>query len=96
MEAAVVASPHATRSNAVKAFVILNQEIQPSKELADELFNFCENNLARYKIPRIIQFVDSLPKTISGKIRRVELRANEAMDKQQKKVLKEEYYHPKY
>ena len=96
VEAAVVASPHATRSNAVKAFVILNQEIQPSKELADELFNFCENNLARYKIPRIIQFVDSLPKTISGKIRRVELRANEAMDKQQKKVLKEEYYHPKY
>lgn len=96
IEAAVVASPHPTRSNAVKAFVILNKEVEPSQALAEELFQFSEANLARYKIPRIIQFVDALPKTISGKIRRIELRANEAMNKQQKNTLEHEYYHSKY
>lgn len=96
IEAAVVASPHPTRSNAVKAFIILHEGVEPSKELADEIFAFSEAHLARYKIPRIVQFVDTLPKTISGKIRRVELRANEAMDKQNKTDLPHEYYHSKY
>lgn len=96
VETAVVASPHATRSNAVKAFIILGEGYQPSKELAEEIFKFSETHLARYKIPRIVQFVESLPKTISGKIRRVELRANEAVDKQNKTILQNEFYHSKY
>lgn len=96
VEAAVVASPHPTRSAAVKAFVILNKDYVPTKELAEELFKFSEDNLARYKIPRIVQFVETLPKTISGKIRRVELRANEALDKQNKTEIENEFYHSKY
>lgn len=96
VEAAVVASPHTTRSAAVKAFVILSKDYTPSKELAEELFRFSEDNLARYKIPRIIQFVETLPKTISGKIRRVELRANEALAKHNKEELENEFYHSKY
>ena len=96
IEAAVVESPHPTRSNAVKAFIILREGVTPSKELAEEIFTFSEAHLARYKIPRIVQFVETLPKTISGKIRRVELRANEAMNKQNKVVIPHEYYHSKY
>lgn len=96
VEAAIVASPHETRHSAVKAFVVLSKDHSPSEELANQIFEFSEANLARYKIPRIIQFVDSLPKTISGKIRRVELRAKEAVDKQNKTVIPHEYYHSKY
>ncbi len=96
IEAAVVASPHPTRSNAVKAFVILGAGQVPSKELAEQLFTYAEDHLARYKIPRIVQFVEILPKTISGKIRRVELRSQEAIDKQQKVSIHQEYFHDKY
>ena len=96
IEAAVVASPHPTRHSAVKAFVIVHDHVSPSKELAEEIFNFSETNLARYKIPRVIEFVETLPKTISGKIRRVELRAEEAMKKQNKVEVDYEYFHPKY
>ncbi len=96
LESAVVASPHDLRGYAVKAFVILSEGYSPSKELAEELFGFAEKGLAKYKVPRIIEFPESLPKTISGKIRRVELRANEANDKigNVKKV--HEYFHKKY
>ena len=73
MEAAVVASPHDLRSNAVKAFVILAPGHDVSEVLASDIFRYTEEHLARYKIPRIIQFVETLPKTLSGKIRRVEL-----------------------
>ena len=96
IEAAVVASPHPTRHSAVKAFVILHEGTVPSKELAEDIFSFSESNLARYKIPRIIEFVETLPKTLSGKIRRVELRAEEALRKQNKKEVNHEYYHAKY
>ena len=60
------------------------------------LFEFCERNLAVYKIPRIIEFTEALPKTISGKIRRVELRANEAISKQNMEVKTLEFFHSKY
>lgn len=96
MEAAVVASPHALRSNAVKAFVILAPGYEASEELAKDIFKYTEEHLARYKIPRIVQFVESLPKTISGKIRRVELRNQEAKDKQDKIKILNEYFHEKY
>jgi acetyl-CoA synthetase len=96
LEAAVVASPHALRSNAVKAFVILAPEIELTPKVAQELFDYSEKQLARYKIPRIIEFTKELPKTISGKIRRIELRAEEAVSKQKKEKRPNEFYHDKY
>lgn len=80
-----MASPHALRTNAVKAFIILANGVKPTEDLAKDLFKYAETQLARYKIPRIIEFTTSLPKTISGKIRRVELRAQETLSKQKKK-----------
>ncbi len=96
IESAVVASPHEIRGYAVKAFVMLKDGIAPSKELAEELFSFSEKNLAKYKVPRIIEFPESLPKTISGKIRRIELRANEAENKINASKRENEYFHAKY
>ncbi|MBX2876277.1 MAG: AMP-binding protein [Saprospiraceae bacterium] len=96
VEAAVVASPHELRGYAVKAFVILREGTEPSADLAKELFSFSEKGLAKYKVPRIIEFPDLLPKTISGKIRRIELRAQEATQKINKEVATHEYFHEKY
>ena len=73
-ECAVVASPHEIRGNIVKAFVILQDNYQGNDDLVKELQTFAKNEVAPYKYPRAIEFVDSLPKTNSGKIRRVELR----------------------
>jgi acetyl-CoA synthetase len=73
-ECAVVASPDAIRGNVVKAFVVLKDGYEESSQLSKVLQNFVKNLTAPYKYPRIIQFVDSLPKTDSGKIRRVQLR----------------------
>lgn len=97
IEAAVVASPHKLRGSAVKAYVVLAKNYNPSEELAEELFRFSEQNLARFKIPRIIEFVKSLPKTISGKIRRVELRAMEEENRNKDDELNYlEFFHEKY
>ena len=82
-EAAVVGSPDPQRYQLVKAYVILNEGYSPSRELALELFKHTINVLAKFKIPRIIQFVDAVPKTISGKIRRVDLREQEIQKKEQ-------------
>jgi len=76
-EAAVVGVPDPKRHQLVKAYVILNQGFTPSRELALELFQKSIEILAKFKIPRIIEFVTEVPKTISGKIRRIELRENE-------------------
>lgn len=97
IEAAVVASPHPLRGSAVKAYVVLAKGVEPTEELATELFRFSEQHLARYKIPRIIEFVKSLPKTISGKIRRIELRAMEAENRRKDDELNFlEFFHEKY
>jgi len=82
-EAAVIGVPDPKRHQLVKAYIILNQGHEPSGELAGELFQHTMNILAKFKIPRIIEFVDQVPKTISGKIRRIELRENE-VEKQSK------------
>ncbi|WP_080807073.1 acyl-CoA synthetase [Desulfamplus magnetovallimortis] len=76
-EAAVIGTPDPKRHQLVKAYVILNKGYTPSKELALELFQHSISILAKFKIPRIIEFVTEVPKTISGKIRRIELRENE-------------------
>ena len=81
VEAAVVGSPHAIKGHEIKAFVILRPGTAPTAELATELFAFSREQLAPYKMPRILEFVTELPKTISGKIRRVELRAQETQQR---------------
>ncbi len=73
-ECAVVASPDATRGAIPKAFVVLRGDASPSPALAAELQSFAKERLAPYKYPRVVEFVSGLPKTETGKIRRVELR----------------------
>jgi acetyl-CoA synthetase/medium-chain acyl-CoA synthetase len=73
-ESAVVGVPDAVRGQLVKAFIILAKGHQPSEALAEEIQQFTKGKTAAFKCPRAIEFVDTLPKTISGKIRRVELR----------------------
>lgn len=77
MESAVVASPDPDRGEIVKAFVTLRPGHTAGEELARELQDHCKRVTAPYKYPREIEFVDALPKTTSGKIRRVELRQME-------------------
>lgn len=74
MESAVIGVPDETRGQLVKAYIILADGESGSDELAKDIQEFCKTLTAPYKYPREIEFVDSLPKTISGKIRRVELR----------------------
>ena len=73
-ESAVIGKPDPTRGQIVKAYVILAKGFTASEDLARDIQEFCRNLTAPYKYPREIEFVDALPKTISGKIRRVELR----------------------
>jgi acyl-coenzyme A synthetase/AMP-(fatty) acid ligase len=80
-EAAVVGKPDPGRGQIVKAFVILAPGHGGSQELVRELQDHCKRVTAPFKYPREIEFVAELPKTISGKIRRVELREREAADK---------------
>ena len=92
LESAVVGSPHSVRGQEVKAFVVLTPGALESKQLADRIFQYCKNKLDPYKVPRIIEFVTELPKTISGKIRRIELRAAEESRKASKKTGEHEYF----
>ena len=80
-ESAVVGKPDPERTQIVKAYVILAPGFDPSPELIRELQEHCKRVTAPYKYPREIEFVAELPKTVSGKIRRVDLReqaSNEA------------------
>jgi acetyl-CoA synthetase/medium-chain acyl-CoA synthetase len=77
VESAVVASPDPVRGEIVKAFVVLGPGHAPGEELARALQDHVKRVTAPYKYPREVEFVASLPKTVSGKIRRVELRERE-------------------
>ena len=76
-ESAVVASPDDVRGEIVKAFVILAPDYVASDELMISLQDHVRTTTAPYKYPRAVEFVTELPKTVSGKIRRVELRQRE-------------------
>ncbi|MGG3738168.1 acyl-CoA synthetase MbcS [Aeribacillus pallidus] len=77
-ECAVVASPDEVRGHVVKAFIVLKQGVNPNDpDLIPALQEHVKKLTAPYKYPRKIEFVDDLPKTASGKIRRVELRQRE-------------------
>ena len=96
MEAAVVGSPDPQRYQLVKAYVILSKGYSPSRELALELFKHTIDVLAKFKIPRIIEFVEELPKTISGKIRRIELRESEEKKKKTDSTSTNEYFYHQF
>ena len=74
LECAITGAPDEIRGQVVKATIVLNKNYQASDELKKELQNFVKAKTAPYKYPRIIDFVSELPKTISGKIRRSEIR----------------------
>ena len=76
-ESAVVASPDELRGEVVKAFVVLAPGYSASEELKKELQEYVRKVTAPYKHPRKIDFVNDLPKTISGKIKRGELKRKE-------------------
>ena len=77
-EAAAVASPDEVKGNVVKAFIVLVEGEEGSDELADDIKAFVRKRLSAYAYPRKIEFTDELPKTLTGKIRRIELRQQEA------------------
>ena len=74
VEAAVTAAPDPVRGMVVKASIILAKGWEPSDELVKELQNHVKKTTAPYKYPRIVEFVDELPKTVGGKIKRREIR----------------------
>jgi hypothetical protein len=76
-EAAAVAAPDELRGNVVKAFIVLAPDREPSDELGEEIKTFVRERLSAYAYPRRIEFVDDLPKTLTGKTRRIVLRQRE-------------------
>lgn len=74
VECAVTGAPDPVRGTVIKATVILAKGYTPSEELKKDIQNHVKNTTAPYKYPRIIEFVDELPKTISGKIKRAQIR----------------------
>jgi len=74
LECAITAVPDPDRGQIVKATIVISKNYYPSDELAKELQEHVKKVTAPYKYPRIVEFVTELPKTISGKIRRVEIR----------------------
>jgi acetyl-CoA synthetase len=76
-EAAAVASPDERRGHVVKAFIVLASGHEPSDALVADIQRFVRDRLSAYAYPRRIEFVTDLPKTLTGKIRRIELRQKE-------------------
>lgn len=74
VECAITAAPDPVRGQVVKATVVLAKGYTPSDELVKELQNHVKHVTAPYKYPRIVEFVDELPKTLGGKIKRAEIR----------------------
>ena len=80
VECAVTAAPDPIRGKVVKATVVLARGYEPSDELVRELQNHVKHTTAPYKYPRIVEFVDELPKTIGGKIKRKLIRNNDGIE----------------
>ena len=80
-ECAVVASPDLDRGNIVKAFIVAREGFNCGKDLVKILQDFVKAEIAPYKYPRSITFVDELPKTQTGKLQRFRLREQEAVDR---------------
>lgn len=78
LECAITAAPDEIRGQVVKATIVLTKGTKPSDELKKEIQNYVKTHTAPYKYPRIVEFVDELPKTISGKIKRRDIRQEDA------------------
>jgi 2-aminobenzoate-CoA ligase len=76
-ECAVIAAPDEARGHIVKAFVVLKPDCAPSQELAREIQGFVKNDIAPFKYPRAIEYVEALPRNPSGKVQRYLLRERE-------------------
>ena len=74
LECAVTGAPDPIRGTVVKATIVLMKGYEATPELTKELQDYVKHQTAPYKYPRIVEYVESLPKTLSGKIRRVELK----------------------
>ena len=74
LECAVTSVPDSTRGQAIKATIVLTEGTVGDENLKKELKRYFKENIASYKRPRVIEFVDEMPKTISGKIRKAEQR----------------------
>ena len=74
METAITAVPDPIRGQVVKATIVIRKGYKPSEQLKKDLQNHVKRITAPYKYPRIVEFVDELPKTTSGKIRRVAIK----------------------
>ena len=77
LECAVTSVPDKIRGQAIKASIVLADGIEASDSLKKEIMKFLRNNMASYKRPKIVEFVKTLPKTSSGKIRRSEIKEND-------------------
>ena len=77
LECAITGVPDETRGQIVKATIVLTKETLPSDSLVKEIQNYVKTRTAPYKYPRRVEFVNELPKTISGKIRRAVIRNND-------------------
>jgi len=78
LEAAITGAPDPVRGQIIKATVVLAKGYSPCPELIKELQEYVKHTTAPYKYPRIIEFVEELPKTISGKIRRMQIREQDS------------------
>ena len=76
-DAAIIGVPDAVRGQNTKAFVVLTEGYAPSGELEQQIIDFCRSEIAVYKLPREVEFVDTLPRTVTGKLLRRVLRASE-------------------
>ncbi len=85
LEAAVIGKPDPIRGTIIKAFVVLKPSVEPSEELKRDIQDFVKSKLAAYAYPREIEFVDQLPRTETGKLKRYELRRRE-MEKGERHV----------
>ena len=77
LECAITPVPDEVRGQIVKATIVLVKGTEKTDELKKEIQEYVKTHTAPYKYPRIVEFVDELPKTISGKVRRVEIRKND-------------------
>lgn len=79
-DAGVIGIPHEERSEVPKAFVVLLEGYEPTEELKQDLQAYVKDGLAAYEYPREIEFVDELPRTSTGKLRRTDLREREGIE----------------
>jgi acetyl-CoA synthetase len=74
LECAIVGVPDETRGQVVKAYIVLTKGTEGTEDLKKEIQEYVKQHTAPYKYPRKVEFIDAMPKTASGKIRRTELR----------------------